>query len=219
MTIDSAATRSALVAGGTGLVGGHLLRLLGSDAHYRQVTSLARRAGPTPAGVDIQIVDFEKLDQLTLPGADDAFCCLGTTRKTAGSDDAFRRVDFDYVVAFARLAKRSGATRFMLVSSVGASSSSPLLYSRTKGECEEAIKAIGFNTVVILQPSFLIGDRGEKRGGEAIGMLLFNLIKPVLVGPFRKYAPVDASAVARTLVREASTASTGVSIVDSAGIR
>jgi uncharacterized protein YbjT (DUF2867 family) len=219
MTIESAATRSALVAGGTGLVGGHLLRLLGADDHYRQVTSLARREGPLPSGVDIQIVDFEKLDQLTPLSADDAFCCLGTTRKAAGSDQAFRHVDFDYVVSFARLARRAGATRFMLVSSLGASSSSSLLYPRTKGECEEAIQAIGFSTVVILRPSFLMGDRGEKRSGEAIGTMMFNLIKPALVGPFRKYAPVEATAVARTLVREAATAPAGITIVDSGGIR
>ena len=91
----------------------------------------------------MQRVDFERLEALPLPAVDDAFCCLGTTRKDAGSAEAFRRVDFDYVVAFARLAKRAGARRFMLVSSLGASPNSRFLYPRTKGECEAAISAIG----------------------------------------------------------------------------
>jgi uncharacterized protein YbjT (DUF2867 family) len=166
-----------------------------------------------------QRVDFERLDELVLPGVDDAFCCLGTTRRAAGSDAAFRRVDFDYVVAFARLAKRAGAQRFLLVSSLGASARSPLLYPRTKGECEAAIEALGFTTVVILRPSFLLGDRAEDRLGESLAIGASRLIGPLLIGPLRRYAPTEATAVAQTLVNAAATARAGVTVIESDRLR
>ncbi len=109
-----ATVRSALVAGGTGLVGGYLLRLLGEDPRYHRITSLVRRAATALPGVDLQVVDFERLEEFLAPQVADAFCCLGTTRQAAGSAAAFRRVDFDYIVAFAQLAMRAGASRFML---------------------------------------------------------------------------------------------------------
>jgi uncharacterized protein YbjT (DUF2867 family) len=208
-------SRTAVVAGGTGLVGSILLPLLASDARYHSVTSLVRRETPAPSGIVVQQVDFERLEELALPAVEDAFCCLGTTRRAAGSAAAFRRVDLDYVVAFARVAKRAGAQRFMLVSSLGASSGSPFLYPRTKGECEAAISAIGFTAVVIVRPSFLVGIRPQARSGEGMALLVGRAIRPLLVGPLRKYAPVDASAVARTLVRAAASAPAGVTIIES----
>lgn len=211
--------RSAVVAGGTGLVGGTLLQLLSRDPIYHRVTSLVRRERPAPPGVALQQVDFDRLEELALPNVEDAFCCLGTTRRAAGSAAAFRRVDFDYVVAFARLAKRSGAFRFMLVSSLGASPKSPFLYPRTKGECEAAIAAIGFETVVIARPSFLLGARAQERPGEAVALRVGQLVRPLLIGPLRKYAPVDALAVARTLVAAAATAPPGITIIESDAIR
>lgn len=211
--------RTALVAGGTGLVGGALLRLLGDDQRYGGVTSLVRREVPAPPGVTVQRVDFERLAELDVADVDDAFCCLGTTRRDAGSAAAFRRVDLDYVVAFARRAKRAGAQRFMLVSSLGASQDSPFLYPRTKGECEAAVSAIGFTTVVIVRPSFLLGARAQPRAGEAAALRVAQLIRPLLIGPFRKYAPVDAFAVARTLARAAATVPAGITIIESDAIR
>lgn len=211
--------RSAVVAGGTGLVGHALLRLLGEDPRYTHVTSLVRREVPTIAGVSSQRVDFERLDDVSVPAIDDAFCCLGTTRRVAGSAAAFRHVDFDHVVAFARLAKRAGAQRFLLVSSIGANAGSLLLYSRTKGESEAAISAIGFSSVVILRPSFLVGARTQERPGEAFATRMFQLVGPLLVGPLRKYAPVDASTVARTLVQSAAGPPPGVTIIESDAIR
>ena len=212
-------SRSAVVAGGTGLVGGALLQLLSGNATYHRVTSLVRREAPAPPGVASYLVNFEQLDEIVLPEVNDAFCCLGTTRRDAGSAAAFRRVDLDYVVAFARLAKRAGAVRFLLVSSLGASPSSPFLYPRTKGECEAAVTAIGFTTVIIVRPSFLVGARAQKRRAEAAAQRLGLLLKPLLVGPLRKYAPAEATAVARTLVRAAATAPAGVNVIESDQIR
>jgi uncharacterized protein YbjT (DUF2867 family) len=211
-------SRSAVVAGGTGLVGGALLQLLGEDKGYGRVTSLVRRETPAPPGVTLQRADFERLEELALPGVDDAFCCLGTTRRAAGSAAAFRRVDLDYVVAFARLAKRAGALRFLLVSALGASPRSPFLYPRTKGECEAAISAIGFTTVVIVRPSFLAGARAQERPGEAVALRVGRFVRPLLIGPLRKYGPVDAVAVAKTLARAAATAPAGITIIESDAI-
>ncbi len=165
------------------------------------------------------MVEFEQLERFVPPPASDAFCCLGTTRRAAGSAAAFRRVDFDYVVAFARLAQRAGALRFMLVSSLGASARSPLLYPRTKGECEAAITSMGFRTVVILRPSFLLGERTGGRPIETAALWAGQLIAPLLVGPLRRYAPVSAEAVARTLASSAATAPDGVTVIESDGIR
>lgn len=211
--------RFAIVAGGTGLVGRALLDLLGRDPSYQQTTSLVRRECLAPPGVTLRRVDFERLEELTLPPVDDAFCCLGTTRRVAGSAAAFRRVDLDYVVAFGKVAKRAGARRFMLVSSLGASSGSPFLYPRTKGECEEAVSAIGFSTLVMVRPSFLVGARPEARPAEAVALRVGRLLQPVLVGPLRRYAPVDALAVARTLVRAAAAAPAGITVIESDAIR
>jgi uncharacterized protein YbjT (DUF2867 family) len=216
---DRPPLRSAVVAGGTGLVGGALLQLLAADASYHRVTSLVRRQIPAPPGVAVQRADFERLEELVLADVDDAFCCLGTTRREAGSAEAFKRVDLDYVTAFARRARRAGALRFMLVSSLGASPNSPFLYPRTKGECETAISAIGFTTVVIVRPSFLLGARAHERAGEGLALRVGQLLRPLLIGPLRKYAPVDAFAVARTLARAAATAPAGVTIIESDAIR
>ena len=216
---SAAQSRTAIVAGGTGLVGAALLHLLANEPVYRRVTSVARRETPLPPGVVTQLTDFERLDELTLHDVDDAYCCLGTTRRVAGSAAAFRRVDLDYVVAFAQLAKRAGAERFMLVSSLGASPRSLLLYPRTKGEGEAAISGIGFRTVVIVRPSFLLGARAQQRQGETVALGVGQLIRPFLIGPLRKYAPVDAHAVARTLIGAAATAPAGVTIVESNAIR
>jgi uncharacterized protein YbjT (DUF2867 family) len=216
---DPGQSRRAVVAGGTGLVGGALLQLLVGDTRYSVVTSLVRRDIPAPPGVVVQRADFERLDELVLPDVDDAFCCLGTTRRDAGSSAAFRRVDLDYVVAFAQRAKRAGALRFLLVSSLGASPGSPFLYPRTKGECEAAISAIGFTTVVIVRPSFLLGARAQERAGEVVALRVGRVIQPLLVGPLRKYAPVDAIAVAKSLVRAAAAAPPGITIIESDAIR
>jgi uncharacterized protein YbjT (DUF2867 family) len=212
-------TRTAVVAGGTGLVGRALIQLLAESAAYRQVTTLVRRDVPVPQGIVSQRVDFEHLDELTLTDVDDAFCCLGTTRRAAGSAEAFRRVDLDYIVGFARLAKRAGARRFLLVSSVGASAGSPLLYSRTKGEGEAAISSLGFATVVILRPSFLVGERAERRPGEAMALAATRWLGPLLLGPLRRYAPVEVTTVARTMVRAAATAGSGGTVIESEHIR
>jgi len=199
-------------------VGGELLRRLSEDPRYSHLTSLGRRALGNAGKVENLVVSFDDLDRHDLPAADDAFCCLGTTRRTAGSDAAFRHVDFDYVVAFARAARRAGAVRFLLVSSIGANAQSSVLYTRVKGEAEAAVRAVGFPVVGILRPSFLMGHRTEKRSGESAAITIGRLVGPLMIGPLRQYRPIDAAIVARALVCLAATAPEGVSVLTSDAI-
>jgi uncharacterized protein YbjT (DUF2867 family) len=192
---------TTLLVGATGLVGSATLReLLQAD---QMVTTLARRPvtqlGP---GHQTQVVDFEQLEQVDLnQPVSRAVSALGTTLKQAGSRAAFRRVDYDYVLASARLAKRLGARQFVLVSSMGADAASRNFYCRVKGEVETALGQLGFTALVILRPSLLLGSRPELRVGERLGQTLGRAIGPAFLGRLSRYRPVEAAVVARAIGR------------------
>lgn len=207
--------RTALIAGATGLTGQQLLKQLLADVRYAEVHVLVRGHVFAPHTKLIEhIVDFAALPNLpTLPkGVDDAFCCLGTTIKIAGSKVAFRIVDFDYVVNFARAAQKSGAQRFLVMSSLGANPESGVFYSRVKGEMEEALRDLGFAELHIFQPSFLLGNRSESRPGERFGTAAFQLISPLLFGPARKYRAIEVTDVARAMIRVACSQKSGAHV-------
>jgi len=213
-------SRTALVAGASGLVGGHLLHLLLADAAYARVITLARRQLDTRhAKLDQRVLDLGALDAVTdPPHVDDAFCCIGTTIKKAGSQDAFRRVDYDYVLAFARTAQRAGARQFLLVTALGADPSSRIFYSRVKGEIEQAVRELPFQGIQIFRPSFLMGERAEARLAERIGVPIARAVAPLLVGPLRRYRPIDAADVARAMVQVAKEALRGPNVFEYDGI-
>ena len=201
--------KSALIVGGTGLVGSHCLHFLLASPEYASVTALVRKAtGMTHAKLQEQIVAFDRLDEIPL--ADDVYCTLGTTMKKAGSQPAFRRVDLEYPLQLAERSLAGGAGQFLLVSSVGANSSSRNFYLRTKGELEDALRQLRFNALHIFHPSFLVGARNEQRRGEQIGMAIAETLKFTMIGPLRKYRPVHAEAVAEAMVEAARRGSTGV---------
>lgn len=206
--------RTALVAGATGLVGGHLLRLLLDDPSYERVTALVRRGLPLSHKKLLQReINFDLLGDLgAVTRVDDVFCCLGTTMRQAGSRDAFRTVDFTYVHELARLASGSRARRFLLVSSHGANPRSRIFYSRVKGEAEEAVKQLRFDAVHIFRPSLLLGARREFRPAERLGMVLARVATPLLVGPLRSYRPIHAETVARAMIRAAGGTARGVHV-------
>ncbi len=207
--------RRTLVAGGTGLVGSELLALLGADTRYDKVTSLVRREVSARAGIENYVISFADLDRLELPEIDDAYCCLGTTRSAAGSDDAFRRVDLDYVLAYARAARRAGAVRFLLVSSMGADANSRFLYTRTKAEAEMGVSVLGFDVVGIERPSFLMGQRADARSAERAALVIGRIIRPLMVGPLRRFRPIEVSKVAAGLIQLAFDAPPGVTVLSS----
>jgi uncharacterized protein YbjT (DUF2867 family) len=212
------AARIALLAGATGLVGRELLRLLLACPSYARVHVLLRRAvpglGAHPRLVAHQ-VDFARLPE-AFPRVGDAYIALGTTIKVAGSPEAFRRVDLDFVVNTARAARAAGATRLAVVSALGADAASRAFYIRVKGEMQEAVTQLGYASVVIAQPSLLLGDRvalGQPaRSGEAWAVRLLGPLAPLVPAGVR---PIPARAVAAALLAAMLDARPGVRLLAS----
>lgn len=210
----------ACVAGGTGLVGRALLARLVHDPRFSAVTALVRRADQVPGlvgGVSGQVIDYAKLGSAgALPPIDWAFCCLGTTIKVAGSQAAFRAVDFEAVLAFARAAKAAGANRLAVVSAMGADPKSAVFYNRIKGEMEQALAALKLPHLVIARPSLLLGERAALgqagRPGERLAQALMPAIGWLIP---RKLRPIRADAVAAALVEALADSAKGVQVLDS----
>lgn len=194
---------TALLAGATGLVGRHLLDLLLAAPEYDRVVSLGRRKlDLTHPKLEQVVADFGALDKVTVNlRCDDAFCCLGTTIKQAGSREAHRAVDHVAVLALAWVARRNGAGRFFVVSSMGADAESHFFYNRVKGQTEEALQVLDFKTLAIFRPSLLLGVRPRPRLGERLMAAMLWLAEPMMVGRFRKYRAIQADVVARAMLR------------------
>ena len=213
--------RTALIAGATGLVGAELLDLLLADPEVARVHSLVRRpSGRANDALAEQVVDFSNLAADAIaPPVDEAYCCLGTTMRAAGSRDAFRTVDFELVVAFARLALRLGAPSLTVISSLGADPKSRSFYLRTKGEVEQELIALGLPSLGIVRPSLLLGLRRELRIGERAGELGLRLASPLLKGSLARYRPVHARTVARAMVDLGRRRDPGVHVLESDDIQ
>lgn len=211
---------TALLLGATGLVGSHVLPLLLEHDRWDRVVTLGRRPMPeADAGHAHHVVDFDRLaEHPDLFRCDDVFCCLGTTIKDAGSEEAFARVDRDYPFEAAQLAHGQGARQYLLVSSLGANPKSPFFYARVKGEVEEALKDVGFESLSIFRPSQLAGARREERPKEKVALGLLKLFSPVLVGPLRQYRATPARAVAEAMVGVAAERPGGVHVFEADAI-
>jgi len=188
--------RTVALAGATGLVGKEILQGLVADPSVAAIHVLARRALEAPAAkVVSHVVDFRSLPPL--PRVDEVFLALGTTIKVAGSQEAFRAVDFYANLAVARAALAAGARRAGLVSAMGASAKSGIFYSRVKGELEDALTALPFEGVVIARPSILAGDRGSlgqpERRGEKIALAVSRLLGPLFPANYRSVAAADVA--------------------------
>jgi uncharacterized protein YbjT (DUF2867 family) len=205
--------KSALLAGASGLVGSRCLAQLLADPTYGRVVALGRRQLPhTDAKLEQQVIDFDRLgaEGVPFPSVDDVFCCLGTTMKRAGSREAFRRVDFTYIVSLAAQALQHGARQFLLVSALGANPRSGIFYNRVKGETEAAVARLPFVGRQIFRPSLLVGERTERRAGERAGSVVLQALSLALRGPLRKLRPIGADFVARAMVEVARRAPPGV---------
>lgn len=212
--------RRLLLAGPTGLVGHEVLRQALALPAVAGVHALTRRAMPTPADPRLQWlqVDYSRLP--ALPAADAALCALGTTIRQAGSREAFRAVDHDAVLAFARAAAAAGAKGLAVVSALGADAGSAVFYNRVKGETEAALRALGFERLVIARPSLLAGDRAALgqplRLGERLGLAVSRPIQRLIPAAVR---PIQAAVVARALLRALDQGHGGVQVLESAELQ
>ncbi len=191
-----------LLAGASGYVGNLALDALLDSTDIGRVYAITRRPlGREHPRLANRIVRFDQIEsQLKGLTCQAALCSLGTTIRQAGSQDAFREVDFDAVLAFARAAKAAQAQRFVVVSSAGADPKSKNFYLRTKGEMEEALAGVGFTSLDILQPSLLLGWRGEIRPLELLGSVFMPLINPFLTGKREIFRAIPARTVAAAMV-------------------
>ena len=206
--------KTAWIAGASGLVGSQLLSLLLDDAEFGAVVSLGRRQIELTHPKLVQrVVDFAALDAGGLAAPEVAFCALGTTIGKAGSQEAFRAVDHDAVLEFAKAALGKGARCFALVSSLGADPRSRIFYNRVKGETEAALRGLGFVSLVVAQPSLLLGDRAESRPAERAMIVASRFLGGVLK-PFSA-RPIEAQVVARALLAIAHDPTPGATIYPS----
>lgn len=196
-------SKTAIIAGASGLIGQSLIQMLLNSKDYGQVIALVRK----PLGIQHDklkelTVNFDHLaDMEDFPQADDIFCTLGTTIKKAGSQDAFYKVDYSYPMDLAKRALKSGANRFFLVTALGSNMNSRNFYSRVKGELEDKISFLNYRTIYIFKPSLLRGDRKEIRPGEKFGQLITRIIP--FIGPWKKYRPIHVDKVADAIMKVA----------------
>lgn len=201
---------TALLFGGTGLIGKELMKRLFEDWHYNELKVFVRKKMVIKhLHVDMLQIDFDALDDATaLINGDDCFCALGTTMRKAGSREAFRKVDYEYVLNIARIAQQNGVKRFVVVSSIGADPASSNFYLKTKGEMEQALQKLSFEQLIIVRPSILMGKRSEFRFGERVGILFARILSPFMIGPIKKYRPIKARTVARAMIKLANSTPT-----------
>jgi uncharacterized protein YbjT (DUF2867 family) len=209
----------AVVAGASGLVGRELLLRLQRAQLYGRIVALTRR--PLDAGAAMVEVParFDALDETLAPltpadAAVDAYCCLGTTMRAAGSEAAFRQVDFDYVVAFGRWAAARHVRRFVAVSALGADASSRVFYNRVKGETEIALRRLLGASLIALRPGLLDGVRGEWRPGEGIALAVSRPLRRLIPAALR---PVQVADVAQSMI-DAALASEPQGVIESAAM-
>lgn len=220
MSGASRPARTALVAGASGLVGRALLAALDADTRYGTVHALVRRpldGVPSSRKRHEHVIDLARPQ---VPAGDDVFIALGTTINVAGSEAAFRAVDFDAVIAVAKAARKAGATRLAVVSALGADAGSRVFYNRVKGEMEAAVARLGYDAVLIARPSLLAGDRAAlgqpERTGERLALAVTAPLRALLPARVR---PIDADVVARAMVRALADAPAGVSVAESAKLQ
>jgi uncharacterized protein YbjT (DUF2867 family) len=204
--------RTALVIGATGLVGRGVVNQLLTSEKYSHVKVLARRSFElTHPKLDSIIFNFDRPDA-SLVRADDIYCCLGTTMKKAGSNEAFYLVDFTYPYEIAKMALANGAKRFAIITAMGSDSKSLFYYNRVKGDIEAAIKALEYETLLVFRPSLLLGHRSESRMGEKIGEILAKLLNPLIPA---KYRAIEAENVAKAMVAITSSNVKGMLVYES----
>ncbi|WP_339215013.1 NAD(P)H-binding protein [Solibacillus sp. FSL W8-0372] len=192
--------RSALVVGATGLVGSALVKLLCESDEYAAVNVLSRRPLDfSHPKLDVKICEFDQIDECDFEFAHEVFCCLGTTMKKAGSKEQFEKVDFEYPLTVAALAKNKGVGHFIVISAMGANEKAFAYYSRVKGNLERELINMDFPKLSIVRPSLITGNRPEFRLGETVGEKVLKVLNPLLVGPMKKVRSIPAKQIAKAM--------------------
>ena len=194
--------KTALLFGSSGLVGGHLLNQLIKDNKYSKI-KLFVRTDPEISDPKVEVIktNFNSLEnhKEDIKG-DDCFFCIGTTKKNSPDKDDYRKVELDIPKEIAQIAKSNLVNSFIFVSALYANPKSSGNYVKFKGLVEEELKELNFPKLVLMRPSFLMGDRKEKRVGEKIGIFVFKLLSPLLLGPLKKMRPIHSETVARAMI-------------------
>jgi uncharacterized protein YbjT (DUF2867 family) len=206
--------KTALVLGGSGLVGKALVETLIQQNTYKKIVLLVRRPIEIINPVcEPHVVDFDHLEnEAELFQVTDVFCCLGTTIKKAKTKEAFRRVDYDYPVKAAKLSYNAGVENFLIVTAMGANPKSLFFYNKVKGDVEETLKKLELPSLYIFRPSLLLGNREEFRLGEKIAAKASNILNLFMVGPLKTYKAIEAKKVAAAMAEVASSENKGVHI-------
>jgi uncharacterized protein YbjT (DUF2867 family) len=213
--------KTALIIGSTGLIGSHLLDLLLESQEYDKVITFVKRdSGIQHPKLKQHIIDFDKPETYKeLVVGDDFFCSIGTTIKKAGSQNAFRKVDFEYPKQFASLAQQNKVKQFLIITSLGADANSSNFYLKTKGEIQDFLKNCAFESISILQPSLLLGNRTEFRLGEKMGVYFMKLFSFLFIGNLKKYKAIQSEAVAKAMFIIAQKNYKGFQIIESDSIQ
>jgi uncharacterized protein YbjT (DUF2867 family) len=205
---------TAVVIGATGLTGNLVVEELLKDNSFKTVRILARRTvNIHHQKLQQEIVNFNDLHDLAkkFGEGDVIFCCIGTTQKKVKGDKAlYEKIDFDIPVNAARIGTSRGFKKFLIVSAIGANENSSNFYLRLKGKTENTLKQFPFHCLAIFQPSFLNGNRKEKRFGESIFQTIFDLLSFLLLGPLEKFRAIGANNVAKAMVYESKQKDSGV---------
>ena len=199
--------KTAIVFGSTGLIGGHLVNQLIQDNYYTKIKIFVRsQTSINKEKVEVINIDFNNLgNHKTEITGDDCFFCIGTTKQNSPDKNDYQKVELDIPKEIAQIAKANSVKSFIFISSIYANPNSSGNYVKFKGLVEEELKRLNFSKLGILRPSFLMGKRKENRVGEKIGILTFNLLSPLLFGPFKKMRPINSENVAKAMIKIANS--------------
>ena len=198
--------KTALIFGSSGLVGKNLLNQVINNSNYSKIKIFVR-SSPEISDPKVEIIntdfkDFEIIKNLII--GDDCFFCIGTTKKNSPDKNEYRRIELELPKKIAQISKSNNVKSFIFVSSGFANPKNSGDYLKFKGLVEEEIKNLNFNKIGILRPSFLLGDRKEKRVGEKIGIFIFKLLSPLFIGPIKKMKPIESEKVAKAMIQIAN---------------
>ena len=198
--------KTALVFGSSGLVGSHLVRLMNKNSNYEKIKLFVRSTSEIKTSkIEIINTDFKNLSNHKEDiNGDDCFFCIGTTKKNTPDKDEYRRIEYDIPVEIAKIAKSNSINSFFYVSSGFANPKSSGAYLKNKGQVEEELIKLNFSILGIMRPSFLVGNRKEKRPGEEVGIFFFKIFSPLLLGPLKKMRPIQSEKVAKVMIKVAN---------------